>query len=101
MMSNNPFGTSSTVDSPRLLDHVRDRLRPKHYSIRTESADVGWIRRFILFNDKKHPAAMGKPEVEAFLTSLAVDRHVSAPTRSQALSALLFLCKAILEIELP
>jgi integron integrase len=101
MVSNKPFGPSSTVDSPRLLDRVRDRLRLKHYSIRTEAAYVGWIRRFILFHDKKHPAEMGKPEVEAFLTSLAVDRNVSASTQSQALSALLFLYKEIMELDLP
>ena len=61
---------------PKLLDQVRDRLRLKHYSIRTEAQYVHWIRRFILFHDKRHPASMGAAEVEAFLTDLAVEGRV-------------------------
>lgn len=91
----------TTVTSPKLLDQVRDRLRVKHYSLRTEQAYVGWIKRYIIFHGKRHPAAMGKPELEAFLTSLAVDRSVSASTQTQALSALLFLYKDVLELEFP
>ena len=86
---------------PKLLDQVRARLRTLHYSIRTEEAYVGWIRRFILFHKKRHPREMGGPEVEAFLTHLAVEEHVAASTQNQALAALLFLYQQILEIELP
>ena len=84
-----------------LMDEVRRRLRLKHYSLRTEQAYLGWIRRFILANDKRHPREMGGPEVERFLSSLAVERDVAAGTQNQALSALLFLYRDVLEIELP
>jgi hypothetical protein len=70
---------------------VRDAIRTKHYSIRTEEAYVNWVRRFILFHGKRHPKEMGGPEIEAFLTHLAVEGHVAASTQNQALSALLFL----------
>ncbi|MBL8492211.1 MAG: integron integrase [Rhodocyclaceae bacterium] len=85
----------------RLLDRVRDRLRFLHYSLRTETAYLGWIRRYILFHGKRHPDGMGKAEVEAFLTSLAVDRQVAAATQNQALSAILFLYREVLGTELP
>lgn len=68
---------------PRLLDQVRDRIRLKHYSIRTETCYVDWIRRFILFHGKRHPAEMGAAEVEAFLTHLAVAGKVAASTQNQ------------------
>jgi integron integrase len=84
---------------PRLLDQVRDAIRTRHYSYRTEEAYVGWIRRFILFHHKRHPAEMGKPEIEQFLTGLAVKRNVAASTQSQALAALLFLYKEVLECD--
>lgn len=84
----------------RLLDRVRAAIRTRQYSYRTEQAYVHWIRRFILFHDRRHPDVMGKREVEAFLTHLAVERHVSASTQNQALSAILFLYKAVLEREL-
>jgi integron integrase len=87
--------------SPRLLDQVRERIRVKHYSLRTEQAYVGWIKRYIFFHDKRHPRDMGKVEVEAFLGVLAVERNVSAATQTQALSALLFLYREVLGIELP
>ncbi|OYY58693.1 MAG: integrase [Hydrogenophilales bacterium 28-61-11] len=80
---------------------MRDRIRVKHYSIRTETQYVQWVRRFILFHDKKHPRDMGAPEVEAFLTHLAVEGNVAAATQNQALSALLFLYKEVLAINLP
>jgi integron integrase len=80
----------------RLLDRVRDRVRVLHYSIRTEDAYVQWIRRFILFHGKRHPQEMGAPELEAFLTHLAVDRDVAASTQNQALSAILFLYREVL-----
>jgi hypothetical protein len=84
----------------RLLDQVRDTIRLKHYSIRTEEAYVNWIRRFILFHDKRHPKEMGGKEVEAFLTHLAVEGHVAASTQNQALSALLFLYRDVLRKEI-
>jgi hypothetical protein len=85
---------------PKLLDQVRDRIRVKHYSIRTETQYVQWIKRFILFHNKRHPKKWGA-EVEAFLTHLAVEGGVSASTQNQALSALLFLYKEVLAIDLP
>lgn len=86
---------------PRLLEQVRRRLRAKHYSLRTEQAYVYWIRRFILASGKRHPRAMGAPEVEAFLSHLANDGRVSASTQNQALSALLFLYRQVLGMDLP
>jgi len=80
----------------KLLDQVRDVIRHKHYSIRTEQAYVSWIKRYILFHDKCHPKDMGAPEIEAFLTHLAVEKHVAASTQNQALSALLFLYGEVL-----
>ena len=80
----------------KLLDQVRDALRLKHYSIRTENSYVDWIRRYILFHHKRHPAEMGTAEIEAFLTHLAVEEHVAASTQNQALSALLFLYREVL-----
>jgi integron integrase len=86
---------------PRLLDRVRFAVRARHYSLRTEEAYVGWIRRFILFHDKRHPMEMAEPEINAFVTSLAVDGFASASTQTQALSALLFLYRHVLEKPLP
>jgi len=86
---------------PRLLDQVRERLRFRHYSIRTEKVYVDWIRRFILFHGKRHPGEMGAQEVEAFLSWLATERAVAASTQNQALSALLFLYREVLAIDLP
>jgi len=80
-----------TPEKPKLLDQVRDAIRTRHYSYRTEEAYVGWIRRFIFFHHKRHPAEMGKAEIEQFLTALAVQRNVAASTQSQALAAVLFL----------
>jgi integron integrase len=81
---------------PRLLDRVRLVIRARHYSPRTETAYVAWIRRFILFHGKRHPVEMGEPEVTQFLSALASERHVSASTQNQALSALLFLYADVL-----
>ncbi|HEY5656582.1 MAG TPA: integron integrase [Myxococcota bacterium] len=86
--------------TPRLLDQVRIALRVRHYSIRTEEAYVGWIRRFILFHERRHPNAMGAVEVVAFLSHLATAGQVSPATQNQALSALLFLYRVILRREL-
>ncbi len=80
---------------------MRSAIRAARYSRRTEEAYVGWIRRFILFHGKRHPAEMGAPHVTAFLTWLAVERRVSVATQNQALSALLFLYDRVLEVELP
>jgi integron integrase len=87
----------SPTPAPKLLDRVRWHLRVKHYSIRTEQAYVDWIRRFILFHDKRHPEDMAEEEISAFLTHLAVHRHVAASTQNQALCALLFLYHQVLE----
>jgi integron integrase len=84
----------------KLLDQVRDAIRLKHYSIRTEQAYVNWIKRYIYFHDVRHPAEMGAPEVQAFLTHLAVEGNVAASTQNQALSALLFLYKEVLHQDL-
>jgi len=89
------------TQAPKLLDRVRERIRFKHYSIRTEDSYVQWIRRFILFHGKRHPSEMGAVEVEAFLTHLAVAGNVAASTQNQARSALLFLYKEVLGSELP
>jgi integron integrase len=80
----------------RLLDQVRDAVRVRHYSYRTEQAYVGWIKRFILFHGKRHPAEMGAEEIRRYLTALAVQRRVSASTQNQALAALLFLYRDVL-----
>ena len=90
---------SAAADSPRtpkLLDRVRDAIRTRHYSFRTEEAYVGWIRRYILYHHKRHPADMGAADITQFLTALAVERHVSASTQNQALAAILFLYKDVL-----
>lgn len=86
---------------PRLLDRVRAAIRVRHYSIRTEDAYVDWVRRYILFHGKRHPADMGADEVAAFLSDLAVNRQVSASTQNQAKAALLFLYKQVLQQDLP
>ena len=96
----------NTLDAPNpaktlLLDRVRDKIRLKHYSIRTEAAYVDWIRRFIRFHQRRHPRELGAAHVEAFLSHLAVQRNVAAATQNQAKSALLFLYKEVLGLELP
>jgi integron integrase len=85
---------------PKLLHLVRQAIRIRHYSPRTEEAYVHWIRRYIFFHDVRHPAEMGKPELNAFLSHLAVREHVSASTQTQALSALVFLYRNVLEREI-
>ena len=84
----------------KLLDLAREILRRKHYSIRTEETYVGWITRYIYFHNKRHPKDMGVPEIEEFLTHLAVDRNVSPSTQNQAFNALLFLYRNVLNISL-
>ena len=95
------FHDPATPQPPRLLARVRERIRFKHYSLRTEAAYVEWIRRFIVFHDKRHPSELGATEVEAFLTDLAVTHDVSASTQNQAKSAVLFLYREVLGAELP
>ncbi len=92
---------AGSLPSGRLLDRVRDRCRVKHYSRRTERAYASWITRFIFFFGRKHPSEMGGAEVERFLTHLAVAGKVAASTQNQALSALLFLYREVLGVELP
>lgn len=82
------------------LDRVRETMQRKHYSKRTEKSYVRWIKRYILFHNKRHPQEMGSAEIEAFLTHLAVKERVAASTQNQALSALLFLYREVLHKEL-
>ena len=82
--------------APRLLDRLREAIRVRHYSRRTEKAYVGWVRRFVLLHDKRHPQELGRVEVSAFLSHLATQARVSASTQNQALSALLFLYAQVL-----
>lgn len=89
------------LKSGRLLDQLRERIRYAHYSLRTEKTYVYWVRFFIRFHKLRHPTEMGSTEVEAFLTHLANDRHVSPSTHRQALSAILYLYKEVLNVDLP
>lgn len=95
------FQMPRMTEPPKLLDRVRERIRFKHYSVRTEEVYVQWVKRFVLHHGKRHPAQMGAAEVEAFLTHLAVAGRVSAATQNQARSALLFLYKEVLGSALP
>ncbi|TKI70283.1 integron integrase [Sulfurimonas crateris] len=88
------------VVKKKLLDIVRDKIRFKHYSYSTEKTYIGWIKQYIFFHDKKHPLEMGKIEIEKFLTYLAVERNVSPTTQNQAFSALLFLYKEVLGMDM-
>ena len=92
---------ASIRPAPRLLDQVRERIRVKHYSLRTEKAYVDWVRRYVVFHERRHPREMGAAQVEAFLSYLAVRRHVSASTQNQAKAALLFLYKEVFDTALP
>jgi integron integrase len=95
-----PLTTAPTQNKPKLLDQVRQLMRLRHYSLRTEEAYVGWIRRFILFHGKRHPGELNEKHVSEFLTSLAIQGRVAAATQNQALNALLFLYKEVLQREL-
>ena len=94
------LSAAAPQNKPKLLDQVRDVIRRKHFSIRTEQSYVDWIRRFILFHNKRHPREMAEAEVTQFLTHLARDGRVAASTQNQALSALLFLYKQVLKQEM-
>jgi len=91
------LSSPTASNKPKLLDRVREVIRRKHYSIRTEQAYCDWIKRFILFHRKRHPAEMAEPEITAFLTHLAAKANVAASTQNQALSALLFLYREVLQ----
>ena len=91
---------STPTANPRLLDQVRQTIRRKHYSIRTEEAYVDWIKRYIFFHHKRHPAEMDERHVEQFLNYLAVEKRVAAATQNQALSALVFLYREVLDKEI-
>ena len=86
------------IRAPSLLSQLRRAVRVRHYSRRTEEAYVGWARRFILFCEKRHPRELGAGDVTRFLSSPAVDRHVSASTQNQALSAIVFLYRDVLDV---
>lgn len=94
-------GKSSDGGPKRLIDRFREAVRSRHYSLRTEQAYWYWIRCFIFFHERRHPAEMGAAEVTAFLNWLATERNVAAATQNQALSALLFLYQKVLGLELP
>ncbi len=88
------------MSKPKLLDQIRQLMRLRHYSLRTEEAYVGWIRRYILFHGKRHPRDLVESDIAGFLSSLAVKGQVAASTQNQALNALLFLYKEVLRREL-
>lgn len=86
---------NSDLPKLKLLDHVRQAIRTRHYSPRTEESYAGWIKRFIFYHNKRHPAEMGEQEIARFLSSLASESHVSASTQNQAFNALLFLYQEV------
>ena len=96
------ISSANTGEPPprKLLDRVRDAIRVKHYSYKTEKTYVQWIKRYIFFHNKRHPQEMGADEINQFLTFLAVEEKVAASTQNQALSALLFLYREVLKLEL-
>jgi integron integrase len=98
-----PHHSPSTQKGKKLLDQLRDAIRAKHYSHRTEQTYLDWCKRYILYHNKRHPAEMGVPEIQAYITYLAIDRNVAASTQNQALSAILFLYRNVLikDIEFP
>ncbi len=93
-------GTTEPDRKPKLLDRLREALRSRHYSRRTEETYCLWVKRFIYFHKIRHPAEMAEPEINAFLTHLAVKDPVSASTQTQALSALVFLYRNVLKREI-
>jgi len=95
-MANTPI----EPNRPKLLDQARIAMRQRHYSLKTEKSYVSWMKRYILFHNKRHPKDMGKSEVEAFLNHLVLQRKVSASTQAQALNAIVFLYKQVLDLEI-
>jgi site-specific recombinase XerD len=94
---NRATGALRAPAKPKLLDRMREAMRSRHYSRNTERSYCNWVKRFIFFHNVRHPAEMGEAEINAFLTHLAVKEHVSASTQNQALSALLFLYRHVLD----
>jgi integron integrase len=99
-MNHNKISQSNPHRKKNLLDQVSEVMRLRHYSIRTESSYIGWIKRFCIFHNMKHPVKMGIPEIEAFLSHLATDKKIGRSTQNQAFNALLFLYKQVLKIPL-
>ena len=93
-------GGPRNTKNPRLLDLVRNVIRCKHYSIRTEHSYIDWIKRYIHFHDKQHPEKLNETHISAFLTHLAVDKKVASSTQNQALCALIFLYRQVLNREI-
>ncbi len=91
--------TINITHKPKLLEQVRTELRVNHYSKKTEEAYLGWIKRFILFHNKRHPNEMGKEEIQKFINHLSVEQNVSSSTQNQALQAILYLYKNVLKKE--
>ena len=98
---NSLSSSAQSLSKPRLLTQLREAIRTRHYALSTKKVYVHWVRTFIRFHGIRHPIEMGAREVEAFLTYLAVERKVSASTHNQALSALLFLYRDVLRVDLP
>jgi len=96
----NPLYIREPGQGKKLLDQYRDALRVRHYSYRTEVTYTSWVRQFILFHNKRHPREMGETEINAFITHLVNDRNIAASTQNQAISAILFLYRHVLEIQL-
>ena len=96
-VSRYPHFAPEPLQKPKLLDRLRDALRSRHYSRRTEQTYCHWVKRFIFFHNMRHPAEMAEPEINAYLTHLAVKEKISASTQNQALSALLFLYRHVLD----
>ena len=94
------YSSVPATEKPKLLDQVRSTIRTKHYSIRTEETYAGWIKKFILFHNKRHPAEMAELEINQYLSHLAVKCNVAASTQNQALCALLFLYREVLKIDI-
>lgn len=94
------LGPQAPSQKKPLLEQMRDALRARHYSIRTETSYVDWAKRFILFHNKRHPETMGASEINGFLTHLAVEQNVAASTQTQALSAILFLYRDVLQLDI-
>ena len=88
------------MNSPKLLEQIRDEIRIRHYSIRTEKAYLDWIKRFVIFNNKRHPTEMSEPEIMNFINYLACKRNVASSTQNQALCAILFMYKHVLSVEI-
>ncbi len=94
-----PHQLTAAAQKPKLLDRLRAACRVRHYSLRTEEAYAAWVVRYVRFHRLRHPLEMGAVEINAFLTHLAVEGHVSASTQNQAFSALLFLYQKVLEVD--